>query len=193
MLHPRAWAGGCRLLLQMLVRMGSNPDSRTMNWPMSRKRYNPADVEILLAISHEAEVVGVSSRTVVDVDELTRPLAALMCNPCDGPSDRWRFVHLIRAAVPLAACLAIVVGLGRLGDPLAAPLSDTAGLAQSDRDCLGSGTVPWISLASFAGCLSGPGQPISTAECACADLDRDGDVDLLDYGEFQRLAGSRLN
>lgn len=159
---------------------------------MSRKRYNPVDVEALLAISHEADVAGVSSRTLVDVDELTGPLAALTRDPCEAPDNRWRVVSLIRAAVPLAACLAIVVGLGRLGDPDAAPLSDTASLVQSDRDCLGSGTVPWVSLASFAGCLSGPGQPISTAECACADLDRDGDVDLLDYGEFQRLAGSRL-
>lgn len=159
---------------------------------MSRKRYNLVDVEALLAISHEADAAGVSSRTLVDVDELTGRLATLTQDPCEAPADRWRVVSLIRAAVPLAACLAIVVGLGRLGAPVAAPLSDTARLVPSDRDCLGLGTVRWVSLASFAGCLTGPGQPISAIECACADLDRDGDVDLLDYGEFQRLAGSRL-
>lgn len=161
---------------------------------MSRKHYNPADVEALLAISREAQEAGVSNRTVVDVDELTRRFAAAVAYPREAPADRWRVVSFLRAAaVPLAACLVIVVGLARLGGPVATPLADTSSLAQSELDCHGSGTVQWVSLASFAGCLTGPGQPISTAECACADLDRDGDVDLVDYGRFQRLAGSRLN
>ena len=160
---------------------------------MSRKHYNPADVEALLAISREAQEAGVSNRTVVDVDELTRRFAAAVAYPREAPADRWRVVSFLRAAVPLAACLAIVVGLGRLGSPVTIPRSDTSVLVQSDLDCLESGTLQWASLASFAGCLSGPGQPISTAECDCADLDRDGDVDLVDYGRFQRLAGSRLN
>lgn len=159
---------------------------------MSRKRYNSADLETLLAVSHEAELAGVSTRTVVDVDELTRRFSASGAYPREVPVDRWHVVSFLRVAVPLAACLAIVVGLERLDGPVATRRSDTSILVQSDLDCLESGSAPWTSLASFAGCLSGPGQPISTAECACADLDRDGDVDLLDYGRFQRLAGSRL-
>ena len=165
----------------------------TVDRMMSHKRYNPADIESLMASSHEAEAAGISTRTVVDVDELARHLAASGAVPHDVPADRWLVVSFLRVAGPLAACLAIVVGLERLDGPVVTPRPNTSSLVRSELDCIGSGTDQWASLVSFAGCLTGPGQPITLDECDCADLDRDGDVDLLDYGRFQRLAGSRLN
>ena len=135
---------------------------------MSRKRYSSVDIEALLATEEEAEALGVSARSVVDVDELTGPLARLTRDRDQAATDRWRIAPFMRAAVPLAACLAIVVGLGRQGGPLTAPSADHASVVQASADCVGAETIPWISLASFAGCLSGPGQPISAAEWRAA-------------------------
>lgn len=53
------------------------------------------------------------------------------------------------------------------------------------RPCTGTSASPagcWISKARFNECLSGPNQP---ADCAEADCDGDGDVDLRDYAAHQ--------
>jgi len=40
------------------------------------------------------------------------------------------------------------------------------------------------ALGAFAGCLSGP-EGLATSDCACADLDQDTHVDLIDFAAFQ--------
>ncbi len=50
-------------------------------------------------------------------------------------------------------------------------------------DCTSDGCVNLNDYPYLANCLSGPGGPIPP-ECACADIDTDGDVDLQDYSLF---------
>jgi beta-glucosidase len=47
----------------------------------------------------------------------------------------------------------------------------------------GDGIIAQEDLYAFLDCLAGPGVPVS-GECAAADLDDDGDVDLQDYGDW---------
>ena len=47
--------------------------------------------------------------------------------------------------------------------------------------------VNLTDLSIFAGCLSGPDGGLPGANCNCADLDTDNDVDLRDSAEFLRL------
>lgn len=160
---------------------------------MSFDRYSSHDIEALLALDHEAGEAGVSNRTPIAVDDLVGQPVEERHGSRVARSAEFKFARFLRAAVPLAACLTIVVGLKQLESPSAIPLSNSSGYSPADSDCTGLDPVPWASLASFSACLSGPGQPIPSTDCICADLDQDGDVDLLDYGRYQLLAGSQAN
>jgi hypothetical protein len=51
-------------------------------------------------------------------------------------------------------------------------------------DCNDDGSVDLLDYIQFASCLLGPGVP-ADPECACADLDQDGMVTVLDFAIFQ--------
>ena len=51
-------------------------------------------------------------------------------------------------------------------------------------DCDPNGRLDRADFASLVGCMAGPGSTVP-AECDCADMDSDGDVDLADFAEFQ--------
>jgi hypothetical protein len=54
-------------------------------------------------------------------------------------------------------------------------------------DCDDDGDVDFADFAQMVWCIA-PGAPVSTP-CVCADFDGSGEVSLLDYAEFQTLAG----
>ena len=54
-------------------------------------------------------------------------------------------------------------------------------------DCDGSGNVGLNNYAGFQTCLTGPSTGVVAPECFCADLDNDGDVDVVDFGLFQLI------
>lgn len=53
-------------------------------------------------------------------------------------------------------------------------------------DCAEDGGVSTGDISGFVACLSGPLAAPAT-QCACADFDGDGDTDLFDVSEFQRV------
>ena len=54
-------------------------------------------------------------------------------------------------------------------------------------DLNGDGTLDLADLAVMIGCMTGVESSTVPAECFLADRDFDGDVDLKDYAEFQRI------
>jgi hypothetical protein len=54
-------------------------------------------------------------------------------------------------------------------------------------DCNSDGAVDLLDYADLASCLAGPAAGLSNPGCGCFDLDRDDDVDLLDFANFQVL------
>lgn len=57
--------------------------------------------------------------------------------------------------------------------------------AIDEGDCNTDGSLNIFDFSEFAACVSGPGSPPADQECACADFDGDGDVDLTDFGLTQ--------
>lgn len=55
-------------------------------------------------------------------------------------------------------------------------------------DCSGDGVVSAADVEMFADCMAGPSTGTPMTECTCADVDADGDVDLLDYATIQQVA-----
>ena len=146
---------------------------------MARLSDNNADFEMLIAEAREADRAGVFARTRVDLEALAEaPRSSLLI----------RFYERAMVGLPLAACVAIVVGIASWGirsgpvDHRSALVFENAGELETVVEACGPDV--------FARCVSGPGQPIGPG-CGCADLDSDGDVDLWDLSSYQRLAGTR--
>ncbi len=61
-------------------------------------------------------------------------------------------------------------------------------IVESDAlgDCNGNGNTDILDYPDFHDCLAGPGNTLPTG-CGCADIDADGDSDLLDVAALQRL------
>ena len=57
------------------------------------------------------------------------------------------------------------------------------GLAQTD--CNEDGLVSLFDHEPFTSCLLGPGGGIGPGSCPCFDVDRDGDITLIDYAQLQ--------
>ncbi len=135
---------------------------------MSQDKYTPDNIEKLLADVQSAEEAGVFGRTLVSPSALVIP---------KGQPAKTRRHWVI--GLEIAACAALLIGVGSLwsfgngwgstsgsgGNPpiemAEAPCSDVALLVR----CVGDG---------------------SGAECQCLDADDDGDVDLADFGSYQR-------
>lgn len=141
----------------------------------------------LVAQAADAERAGVFSSTELDIEGLM-----------DGSAGS-RFARIYEkalVALPLAACLGIVIGMASMavrsgdnGDGMLSLLGtngqvDTVGL----QDMIAGDAILGGTAAVFQ-CLTGPGAPVP-AECQFADMDADGDVDLLDVGTYQRLANA---
>jgi len=94
-----------------------------------------------------------------------------------------RGFSIFKVAVPLAAALLMAVGLSWVGRT-SAPDDVPSNLQMASSDCPGLDSTEF-TLASFSSCVTGPNGSITSSECLCADLDRDGDVDLLDFGRLQ--------
>ena len=62
-------------------------------------------------------------------------------------------------------------------------------VAELPGNCAGTPAINLEDYAPFSGCMAGP-EGGSDPGCTCADIDRDGDVDLRDYSEFLLRFGS---
>ncbi len=129
------------------------------------------DLQQLLLHAAKAETAGVFRQTPVDT--------ALIMAETRGRRG-WLGITLI--ATPIAACMALWFGLVELnpGAPIAnVPISAVISNTEAGgSDC--------VSLAVLNSCLTGPGATSLPGDCACADLDSDGDVDFADFGRFQQ-------
>ena len=137
-----------------------------------------ASFDRLIAEAFAADEAGVFASTPVDV-------AAILRRPAPSPAIRW--YERVMVGLPIAACLAIVVGMATMfGGPTGTTPTPLAGL---DSWVASAPAAGLCSMDMVAQCVTGPGRPVG-AECECADLDGDGDVDLSDLGSFQRLASN---
>lgn len=145
----------------------------------------------LVAQAADAERAGVFSSTELDIEGL---MAGSSPAEERAGSRFGRIYEKALVALPLAACLGIVIGIASMavrsgdnGDGMLSLLGtngqvDTVGL----QDMIAGDAFLGGTAAVFQ-CLTGPGAPVP-AECQFADMDADGDVDLLDVGTYQRLA-----
>ena len=140
---------------------------------------NNLNFEKLIAEVRLADEAGVFDRTQVDV-------SALMANDRPASSRLIRFYERAMVALPLAACLGIVIGIASLND---GPVGQ-APIASAPVSLLdGTGNVDLCSIDVVSECIAGPGIAVS-ADCGCADFDSDGDVDLSDVNSYMVLASA---
>lgn len=135
----------------------------------------------LVAQAADAERAGVFSSTDLDV-------AGLMAG--SAGSRLARLYEKALVGLPLAACLGVVVGIasfavrnGGDAENVRIALLDTNGQVDSAVGLNGM----LVDTSAVFQCVSGPSEAASS-ECQFADMDADGDVDLLDVGSYQRLA-----
>lgn len=131
---------------------------------MSHDQFHPDPMEAALGRLETAERAGVFHRTDVDVATLLRSANDL------APIS---FARRIKRVLPFAAAAVLVAGVwGTMWDTELNRLR-TQKLAMVENDCDGS------FLTCFQGLRS------SQSVCRTYDYDRDGDVDLADYGTYQ--------
>jgi hypothetical protein len=144
-------------------------------------------IEMLIAKAYSAQKAGVFDSTSVDV-------SALVAQTLDSGAVNSRLIRFYEkalVALPLAACLGIVIGIGSMmGGP--GGTSDSmltgGGLAVTSQGLDDSSAVAsneLSSLESVTRCFAGPGENVGS-DCGFADLDSDGDVDLADLGTYQQ-------
>ncbi|MCB9849657.1 MAG: hypothetical protein H6817_03035 [Phycisphaerales bacterium] len=138
--------------------------------------------EQLIAEAFAAEKAGVFAQTPVDVAALNSGSLASTAAP--QPARRIRFHERILVGLPVAACIAAVIGMASLwsldsgNNAMTNPLASLRPVsAQADA----------FSARAVVDCMSGPGATVSD-QCSAADFDNDGDVDLLDLSAYQREA-----
>lgn len=131
---------------------------------------------------------------------LTQASALNEVRPAKGGADSVgrspysiEFAALIAAGSPLSDGGLIVIDAGA---PAAVVANDTYSLAitsvaplaeltTGNGDANSDGVVDALDLARCLSCLTGPNVPPPGAGCWRDDLNRDFDVDLADFGEFQ--------
>lgn len=142
-------------------------------------------VEQLMLEAGEARQAGVFGRTSVDPSMLrTSPIADAVLSTA-RPNWFRRHRHAW-VGLPVAACLALIAFVGVVHNGEHGPEFATVSAPESGA------SLPTQALAYGPGdvlksCLTGPGQGPVSPECAYADVDGDGDVDLRDFGELQAL------
>lgn len=144
------------------------------------------DFAELVAEAAAAERAGVFDRTELNLSALMADSEAVTAQVSESRHSRVvRVYERIMVGLPLAACLGLVIGLATL----ASRSPDMHGNQFALLGSNGAGDTggSQCDVRTMFQCLSGPDRPVS-AECGAADLDADGDVDMLDIGSFQRLA-----
>ena len=138
-------------------------------------QHDPQAIERLLAEWAQLDQAGVFQRTPVDLARL-----AVMARPAaHSPWRRWLI------GLQAAACLALVVGLSSWWWAS----SKTSNLPGPVGPMVHSGSTTGPAAAGFQHCLNGPASGSLSSDCRGADYDLDGDVDLADYGAYQRVGG----
>jgi hypothetical protein len=137
---------------------------------MTESNRQPDPLEELLAQVQELEEVGVFNRTPVD------PATLVQASPADS---RPRRVHRLFVALQAAACLALLVGVISLWRGHSGPTS----MVDSGTPNTAAAT---LSSTNIAACMNGPAGLAVDGACEAVDYDKDGDVDLEDYGALQR-------
>ncbi len=149
---------------------------------MNRKALNNNDLERFLLDATEADRAGVFTATPVDA-------ASLLAQGVESTGTR-RVAGLYRWAkivTPLAACVGLWIGVEQ--SDLFGPESVISNVPAMNG-ALAGGEIDCIELSQFNRCFTGPsGAP--SVDCACADLDQDGDVDFADFGKFQTIVTAR--
>jgi hypothetical protein len=138
---------------------------------MTAQHSQPDHLEDLLAEVQRLEETRVFERTPVD------PTALL--EDASGKPPRRR-LHRLFVALQAAACVALLIGLATLwrSPPQQTDLAKNGG--------------PAADVGALAQCFTGPSAGRLGSGCDPVDFDHDGDVDLEDYGVFQRdYASSR--
>ncbi|MFQ5490042.1 MAG: hypothetical protein ACE5GE_04905 [Phycisphaerae bacterium] len=77
-------------------------------------------------------------------------------------------------------------GISHKGHVISGSIVPNPVLCPADLDGDGQGDLADFSF--FAGCMSGPGQPVAPG-CESADMDGDGDADRVDFAAFQAAYG----
>ena len=135
---------------------------------MDQDRSPARPIEHALLELHEAEAAGVFERTAVDAKPLLNT---------GEFSSRARFAQWSIVGLPVAACLALAIGVGSW------MFQGEFARIRAIRD--GRATV--VAMADgvdFTNCLAGPGVDVVNG-CATLDYDLDGDVDLVDFRSYQ--------
>ena len=143
---------------------------------MTEPRRQPEDLEGLLAELQQLEEAGVFRRTPVSPTTLVGGSA--------GPVRRpW---HRVFVGLQVAASVALIVGVASLWRPDRDSGTPMVMKPVSPSDVASTVTeVRCGRLETLTHCFTGPGMLDMHSECRCVDFDRDGDVDLADYGAFQ--------
>ncbi|HUU83254.1 MAG TPA: hypothetical protein VM243_07090 [Phycisphaerae bacterium] len=144
---------------------------------MTDQPRQPDDIERLIAQVRDLEEAGVFRQTPVDVASLVQG------GRCERPR---RLTHRLFVGLQVAAGVALVVGLvtvWRLG--VSSDVPDGMGNS-SGADVVNAIPAGQAEQArAVARCLTGPAGGSLAEYCQSVDLDRDGDVDLADYGALQ--------
>lgn len=131
---------------------------------MLNDQFQPDQFESALRRVEAAEKADVFGRSPVDADALLRSASSM------APMS---FTHRMMRIVPFAAAAMLVVGVwGTMWNTQLGKLRSQK-LAMVESDCDGS----------FLKCFQGPSQ--QNAICGTYDYDRDGDIDLADFGTYQ--------
>jgi hypothetical protein len=152
---------------------------------MANAPHNQDWLERLMAEAAQAEQAGVFQATQIET-------AGLLSRPVVRPSWFRRHQHAL-VGLPVAACLAFVAVLGTLhyGVPDSlTPVTVNGPNGDINMTSNRSAAVGHRTADLLMSCFSGPGREFVSAECAVADLDSDGDVDLADFSAFQLAEAS---
>jgi hypothetical protein len=150
---------------------------------MAEQHHQPDELETRIAQVCDLEQAGVFERTPVDVASLVRD---------DRANRPQRLTHRLFIGLQVAAGLALVAGLATIW--LAGPGTSGPG-AVGNSSALETATASAAvgrHARTLSQCLAGPAGGLRSSDCLCVDFDEDGDVDLADYGAFQRSFGKEL-
>ncbi|MFQ5491344.1 MAG: hypothetical protein ACE5GE_11540 [Phycisphaerae bacterium] len=131
-------------------------------------------MQTLLAELRQAEQAKVFEPTPVSAGQLVGQRRRV--------SSRSR-ARRVLIGLQAAACIALVVGVANWWRP--GQTSSILGGAEAGRQSQATGGQ---AVSVLAGCLAGPTGSGALGGCGRVDYDTDGDVDLVDFGAYQRLS-----